>query len=105
MNLKDILPNQVYGCCQSKEWMDERSMKLCIELVWKFYVEGVTKLVICLEDFTCHKPASVIKESKSLGFDVNRIPGGYISILQPCNVGVVKMFKGDVRKECMEMDQ
>lgn len=43
-----------------------------------------------------------MEESKALGSFVEHILSKYICMFQPCGPGVVKLFKGGVKKEYME---
>lgn len=101
-NLSNILPSNVFGCCQSKGWADQRSLDIWLNKIWKPYVSGHSSSVLLLDDFACHKQASFIENINTLGTSVEYIPGGYTCVVQPCDVGVMKSLKGGVRKGYME---
>lgn len=101
-DLDNILPENVFGCCQSKGWMDERSMKIWTDLVWKPYVADYERSVLLLDDFSCHKQDCLLEIMESVGTHVELIPGGYTCVLQPCDVGVIRSLKNGIRKHYME---
>lgn len=96
--LSDVLPPNTFGCCQSKGWMDQRSMKIWFEKVWKQYVANSSKSVLLLDDFICHKQPEFLDLASEVGTSIELIPGGYTCVLQPCDVGIMKSLKGGIRQ-------
>ena len=85
-----------YGV-QKKGWMDEVQMLKWIEKVWKPLSEQHVTSMILLDSFTAHLTSSVMLEFANCNTEVEIIPPGYTSKLQPMDVGVNKPFKGKTR--------
>ncbi len=92
-NLHHILPHGIFGCTQPKGWMDNRVMELWKEKVWKPYIEGVANTALLLDKMESHIHPSFIDSVGELGTRVIEIPGGFTSVCQPCDVGIMKPFK------------
>ena len=50
-----------------------------------------------LDEFKCHVQAQFIRSVNDVGTDVAIIPGGYTCVLQPCDVGINKPLKDQIR--------
>lgn len=81
----------MYGCCQTKGWMDVRGMKIWTGLVWKPFVASHSQSVLSLDDSSCHKQSYLLKAAQLLETNVELILGGYSCALQPSNVGVTEL--------------
>jgi hypothetical protein len=92
-SLGNILPNGCFGSCETKAFMNTRSMNIWINSVLKPYIEHKPAACVLLDDYNPHKIPSVTKRIESLGADVNILPGGYTCVLQPLDVGINKPFK------------
>ena len=60
------LPTGVFGCVQPKSWMDNRTMRICFDSVFKPYItqcDGEAGLL--LDDFTCHKSEALKNEFRN----------------------------------------
>ena len=73
--------------------MDERVGKLWIEKIWKPYINGSIASFLLLDEFKCHMQGSFVRSINDFGTEVGFIPGGYTSLLQPCDVGINKPLK------------
>lgn len=92
----------MYGCCRNKSWMDEQSMKIWTEIVWKPYVANRTQSVLLLDNFICRKQNSFRDRIKLLGTSSELILGGNQCVLQPCDVEIKKSLKHRIRKLYMK---
>ncbi len=88
-----ILPLGRHGCAQPKDWMDNRVMESWKEKIWKPYVEGITNAALLLDQMESHTHPTFIDSVDEIGTRVIEIPGGFTSVSQPCDVGVIKPFK------------
>lgn len=64
----------------------------------KPYVSDYGYYVFLLDDFFCHEQPPFLDLMKTYGTDVELISGGFTCVLQPCGVGVIKSWKGSIRK-------
>ncbi len=93
-SLPRILSDGMHGCCQVNGWMDEGGMGIEYNKVWKPYVEGRSSpSMLLLDDLTCHIQDVLLDEMKQSNSIVPIIPPGYTSVLQPCDVGIIKTLK------------
>lgn len=76
-NLNDILPDTVFGCCQSKGWMESRVMMIWVEKIWRPYLASFGNASLLLDDFACHKQAFFLAVMQELSTYVEPFPGGY----------------------------
>jgi hypothetical protein len=92
---------EMFYSCQDAAWMDERVMLLWVELVLKPYVEtapvGIIPLLF-LDSYRCHMMHSIVDAIQTLGVEVEIIPGGCTSLVQPVDIGVNKPFKNRLRE-------
>ena len=81
--------------------MDESVMLVFIDKVLKPYIEtapiGIHP-VILLDHYRFHMMESVVSTIQDLGCDVEYIPGGFIGLAQPVDVGIGKPLKNRVRR-------
>lgn len=59
--LWNILPENTFGCCQDKYWIDQWCMKIWPKKFWKPYSGRFCQLFLLLDDFSCRKSGSFIK--------------------------------------------
>ncbi len=90
--------DMVYGV-QEKAWMDEELMLEWIEKVWKPEVEGNEQTYLILDECRTHLTTSVRNAFAECRTEIELIPGGYTSKLQPMDVGINKPFKNHIRAE------
>jgi len=83
----------ILGTVQKNGWMDERTTQIWFERVWRPYVDGHPRSLLMLDHFSCHMQESLHNSLASVGTDLELIPGGYTSVLQPVDVGVAAPFK------------
>jgi len=71
-----------------------------IEKVLKPYVQdcpvGITPLLY-LDSYKCHMMSSVVNKIEDMGVQVEHIPGGCTSLIQPVDVGINKPFKDRIK--------
>lgn len=101
-NLHNMLPYYVHGCCQSKDWMDQRGMKIRIVRFWKPYVQNAPKSFLLLDDFICHRHPTTVGLLQEVDTDTAFCSDGYTCVLQPCDVDIIKSLKNGVCKHCFE---
>lgn len=68
-----------------------------IEKVWRPISAHHGTSMIILDSFTAHLTSSVMLQFASCNTEVEIIPAGYTSKLQPMDVGINKPFKGNTR--------
>lgn len=83
---------------QQNGWMDERVMLEWIEKVWKPISDHHTTTMLLLDSFTAHLTGAVMRSLAECNTEVEVIPAGYTSKLQPMDVGVNKPLKGQIRR-------
>lgn len=98
-SLCDELPEGTFGCCGDKGWMDERSCRLWFEKIWLPQVSTKEESLLLLDEFKCHMQKVFVNKLADAGSEVEFIPGGYTSVLQPCDVGINRPFKKHIREQ------
>jgi hypothetical protein len=83
----------ILGTVQPAGWMDERATKMWFEQVWCPYVQGHPRSLLLLDHFSCHMQEKLHRRLARVGTEVELIPGGYTSVLQPVDVGVAAPLK------------
>lgn len=68
-HISKIIQNGVYGCCQSKGWMDQRGLKIRIEKIWNHFVRNALQSLLLLDDFICHKHPMTVDLLQEVGTD------------------------------------
>lgn len=101
--LHNILPEIIHRCRQSEGRMDEPSLKIWTERIWKPYVSCNESSVLLSDNFSCRKETSFLEYLKSFGTDLDLLPGGCTCLLQPCNVGVMGSLKVCIQKMYMDL--
>lgn len=81
--------------------MDERGCRIWLEKLWKPHAINVNRSYLLLDEFRAHMQSTFTDKVNDLGTDVDFIPGGYASVLQPCDVGINKTFKGYMKDKYM----
>jgi hypothetical protein len=97
-----ILPAGLIYRVQEKAWFSKDIMLDWIEFVLKPHVANVTEGIVpilFLDSFTVHKMGCVVHGIQALGIEVDFIPPGCTSMVQPVNVGYNKPFKAKVREQ------
>jgi hypothetical protein len=98
---RDNLPPDCEFGVQERAWMDEAQMVRWIKTVWKPFTETregrITYLL--LDECRTHMTSVVKSMLDDCRTEVDFIPGGYTSKLQPMDVGINKPFKNYVRNE------
>ena len=101
--LPSILPGGIIGCVQSKAWMDDRTMAIWYNKVYKPYIAGYTgNSGLILDDFICHKSDNMKQKMNSDNTMLYMIPPHYTGLLQPCDVGINKSLKDRLRKKASD---
>ena len=90
-------PGEIAYGVQANGWMDEILMLEWIEKVWLPISQQHDTSMIILDSFTAHLTAAVMLKFANCNTEVEIIPAGYTSKLQPMDVGINKPFKGKVR--------
>lgn len=99
---RNILLQNMYGCCQTLCSMGKRSMKTWTDLVWKLYVASNTQLVCSLNDFSCHKQITFMETTQSHGTRTELVHGDFMCALQPRDVVIMKSMNHGIRKHYTE---
>ena len=92
-------PTNMLYQMQKNAWMDEHVMLFWVDRVLKLYVEAAPEHVIpiiFLDLYRCHIMGSVVNAIRSLGCEVQHIPGGCTGLCQPVDVGYNKPFKSRI---------
>lgn len=71
-------------------------------LHWNPYMSDYGYFVFLLDDFSCHAQPPFLDLMKTYGTYVELTSGGFTCVLQPCGVGVMKSWKGSIRKYCLD---
>ena len=99
-SLADVLPSGLSGCVQRKGWMDNRTMAMWYDSVFKPYIAGNNgRSGLLLDHFKCHRSAEFIETIRADNAHPYMIPPHYTGILQPCDVGVNKPLKDRLKKK------
>ena len=72
-----------------------------VEMVLKPYVNTALDdmvPILFLDSYHCHRMNSVVNVIQDLGVEVEHIPGGCTSLIQPVDIGINKPFKAFLRK-------
>jgi transposase-like protein len=88
-----------YGV-QKSAWMDEELMLQWLDKVWKPVTEARQgkKTLLLLDVYAAHMTSAVMQVFANLNTEVEFVPNGYTSALQPMDVGINKPFKGYTRR-------
>lgn len=90
-------PSGLEYTVQANGWMDEVAMLDWISKVWKPVSQAYPATMLVLDSFTAHLTGPVMLALSLCNTEVEIIPAGFTSKLQPMDVGVNKPFKGKVR--------
>ena len=92
--LRNILTEGVVGCGQPKGWMDNRTMSIWYELIYRPYVSQFDgEAALLLDAFVCHKGSALKEAMKDDNAHRIMIPPYYTCIVQPCVVAINKPLK------------
>lgn len=100
--IPSIVPNGMFGCCQSKSWADERGMKIWVRDVWEPYVSSSASSYLIIDEFRCHVQDSFIDLMRTMGTEIDIIPGGYTCRLQVLDVSINKPVKSFIEQRYIE---
>jgi DDE superfamily endonuclease len=93
-------PQEMEYSLQPKGWMDEESMLVWIERVWKNSVEESLCSYLILDCFTSHMTAARKEAFDALDTKIEFIPKGHTCKLQPTMyVGFNKTFKNLINNQ------
>ncbi len=94
---RDGYPDDMEYGVQQKAWMDEALMLEWMEKIWQPETQHSNKVTyLILDEHRAHLTSAVRKAFADCNTEVDIIPGGYTSKLQPMDVGLNKPFKGYV---------
>ncbi len=93
---RDGYPDGIEFGVQGRAWMDAALMLEWIEKIWKPCTLYNKISYLILDECRSHMTAEVRKAFADCNTEVDLIPGGYTSRLQPMDVGLNKPFKGYV---------
>jgi transposase-like protein len=96
LNKKSGLPDQMEYGVQDRAWMDEILMLEWIEKVWRPATQHNRFSYLILDECRSHLTVKVKAAFASCNTELDLIPAGYTSRLQPMDVGTNKPFKGYV---------
>ena len=97
--LPSILPTGVVGCVQAKAWMDDRTMEIWYNKIYKPYIAGYTgNSGLLLDDFICHKSDTLKHKMHADNTMLYMIPPHYAGLLQLCDVGINMSLKDRLKK-------
>ena len=93
-------PTNMFYQMQKNAWMDECVMFFWVVRVLKPYVKLAPEHaipIIFLDSYRCHIMGSTLNAIRSLGCEVQHIPGGCPGLCQPVDVSYNKPHKSQVR--------
>ena len=61
--------------------------------MWKLYTENINNSLLLLDQMEPHIYSNFIDSVQLLGTLMIEIPGAFTSALQPCDFGIMKLFK------------
>jgi hypothetical protein len=98
---RENLPCDCEFGVQERAWMDEVQMVRWIGKVWKPYTEtrGGKITYLIMDECRTHMTGVVKRLFEECRTEIDFIPGGYTSKLQPMDVGINKPFKNYVRNQ------
>ena len=98
-SLPYILPADAIGCVQLKAWMDDRTMSISYQKVFRAYMETHDGNVgLLLDDFICHKSDTLQSQMDDDNALLYIIPPHYTGLLQPRDVGINKSLKDRLKE-------
>ncbi|KAH9127153.1 hypothetical protein LEN26_009286 [Aphanomyces euteiches] len=74
-SMRRAAPNGLLITCQENAWMDSRTTQAWIDAVWKPFVHGKEATVLLMDDYKCHKLASVSDALSELSTELEILPG------------------------------
>ncbi len=101
-SIPHIMSEGMFGCTQVKGWMYNRVMNLWKEKVWKPYLEGSLGSALLLDQMESHIHTDFIDTVDEFGTPAILIPGGFTSICEPCDDGIMKLFKTRLTELCQQ---
>jgi DDE superfamily endonuclease len=90
---KDGFPGDIKYGVQDRIWMDEPLMLEWIEKIWKPAVKDNKQTYLIMDECRTHLATSVWKAFADCCTEIDLIPGGFTSKLQPMDVEINKPFK------------
>ena len=102
--LPSILSAGVVVCVRAKAWMDDRTMEIWYNEMYKPYIAGYTgNSGLMLHDFICHKSDTLKLKIDAKNTRLYMIPTHYTSLFQPCDVGINKFLKDRLKKSASNL--
>jgi DDE superfamily endonuclease len=89
-------PEEMEYGVQERAWMDEALMLEWINKIWRPATLGNNITYLILDECRSHLTVAVRKAFADCNTEVDLVPGGYTSKLQPMDVGLNRPFKGYV---------
>ena len=82
--------------------MDNRVVEIWKEKIWKPYARNTQNSALLLNQMESHIHQNFIDSVQVLRTRVINIPGGFISVSQPRDIGIMKPLKTRLIEECRE---
>jgi len=101
-SLPELLPAGMYGCCQEKGWMDNRSMEIWRQAIWAPYTANSPWAYLLLDRQENHIHPVFASNVEANNTFIAFVPGGQTSVSQPADVGVNFPLKTRLRKKCCD---
>ena len=99
-SLQEIVPDGIVGCVQRKGWMDNTTMNIWYNKVYRPYIFDCTgESGLLLDDFKVHKNPDISELMSQDNANQYMIPPHYTGLLQPCDVGINKSLKERLKKK------
>ena len=93
-SLDVILPDGIVGCVQRKGWMENVTMDIWYNKVYRPYIAGFDgESGLLLDDFKVHKNSEILELMKEDKTNRYIILPHYTGLLQPCDVGINNPLK------------
>ncbi len=95
-----ILPDGVMRCVQRKAWMDNRTMSIWYDSVYKPYISSWNgRSGLLLDNFKFHRSSELLEAMEEDNAHRYMIPAHYTVLLQPCDVGINKPLKDRLKQK------
>ena len=95
----EIFPSNIFYDVQDKAWVDEPTFLKWISSVWTPFSRSKGSSYLVMDEFKVHLMLSCIKKIQESRSEVDFIPAGYTSQLQPLDVEINKPFKDLLRNQ------
>jgi len=92
-------PKRVVIKANTNGWVNKKILQEWVNEIWIPNIKKDTSYLLVWDSFSCHKDQEIIKLLlDEHDTQVEIIPGGCTSVLQPLDVGINKPFKDGIRK-------